>query len=63
MVNYTVKILLTGQEEKFRSIPEIVKKFGQIKGITVYNLRYHFSQCKKDEVFIVGVHIIKSIIK
>jgi hypothetical protein len=61
MNKYKVK-LITGQEEEFISIPKIVQKYGQFKGITQSNLAYHFSKCKKDEVYIQGFYIQKIVI-
>lgn len=61
---YKVKNLITGQKYEFRSIPKIVEKFGTVKGITKYNLYYHFStsKCNKEEEFFGGLRIRKIVI-
>jgi len=53
---YKTKEVKTGLEKEFRSMTSINKEYPVI---TIYNLHYHFSKCKKSEVIIKGVLIIK----
>ena len=69
---YKVKILLTEGEDTFRSVKEIVNKYGVFKGVTLHNLNYHFNKLIKDKdtgelvkntnVNIGGLHIEKIVI-
>lgn len=73
MITYKVRILLTEGEDNLTSISEIVKKYGMFKGITPYNLTYHFNKMVKDkttgelvknnEANIGGVQILKEVVK